>query len=85
MLDELFYRVELIPKWNPAVTESHKVQIINENTDITYQISANWGGGVVTSRDFVTLRHWELVNNVYVLAWQPAEHPSLQKCDKYIR
>ncbi|XP_017769535.1 PREDICTED: stAR-related lipid transfer protein 3 [Nicrophorus vespilloides] len=85
LLDELFYRVENIPKWNPALLDSHKVQTIDENTDICYQVSAEGARGAVSSRDFVTLRHWGLIEDTYLIACVATEHPSVPSNDKYIR
>lgn len=39
------------------------LQTIDKQTDITYQVSAPSGGGLVGSRDFVNLRCWQLVQN----------------------
>lgn len=85
LLDELFYKIENLPKWNPAVLESLKIQPIDEFTDITYQVSTDGGAGLVSSRDFVTLRYWTSMNNRYVIASTGVEHPSVPKNDKYIR
>lgn len=85
LLDELFYKIESLPKWNSSVLESVKIQPIDEYTDITYQISTDGGAGLVASRDFVTLRYWTLVNECYVIASTGVEHPSLPKNEKYIR
>ena len=40
---------------------------MDRNTDITYQVCAEGGGGAVSVRDFVYLRHWELVDGVVVM------------------
>jgi hypothetical protein len=85
LLDELFYRVETLPQWNSTLLESHKVQVIDEHTDISYQIGADGAAGVVSSRDFVNLRHWDVIEGRYVIACVGTEHPSLPKNDKYIR
>lgn len=85
LLDELFYKIENLPKWNSSVLESLKIQSVDEYTDITYQISTDGGAGLVSSRDFVTLRYWTLVNECYVIASTGVEHPSIPKTDKYIR
>lgn len=85
LLDELFYKVDGLAQWNPSVLESHKIQPIDEHTDITYQVSADGGAGMVASRDFVTLRHWSLIDDAYVIACMATEHPSMPKSEKYIR
>ncbi|KAK5648235.1 hypothetical protein RI129_003127 [Pyrocoelia pectoralis] len=84
LLEELFYKVETIPQWNPALLESHKIQSIDEHTDICYQISADTAG-VVTSRDFVNIRHWGVVEGCYVIGYSAAEHPSVVRSEKYVR
>lgn len=85
LLDEFFYRVETLPKWNPTILESHKVQVIDEHTDICYQIGAPGAGGLVTSRDFVLLRYWDFVEGRYIITVVSSEHPSLPKHNRYIR
>ncbi|KAH8290329.1 hypothetical protein KR054_001960 [Drosophila jambulina] len=63
LMEDLFYRIEDCPKWNPALLESRIVRKINSYTDITYQVSIGGGGGMVKSRDFVNLRSWRLFYN----------------------
>lgn len=55
--------MEKIPKWNPTVLESKILKKIDKYTDITYQVSAPGGGGLVASRDFVNLRCWKVIKN----------------------
>lgn len=38
-------------------------QKIDSHTDITYSVAAPAAGGLVESRDFVDLRHWQLMKN----------------------
>ncbi|KAH8269579.1 hypothetical protein KR018_009566 [Drosophila ironensis] len=63
LMEDLFYRIEDCPKWNPALLESRIVRKINSYTDITYQVSIGGGGGMVKSRDFVNLRCCRLFYN----------------------
>ncbi|KAF5275047.1 hypothetical protein FQA39_LY06984 [Lamprigera yunnana] len=84
LLEELFYKVETIPQWNPALLESHKVQSIDEYTDISYQISTDTAG-IVSSRDFVNFRHWGVIDGCFVIAYSAVEHPAVARCEKYIR
>ncbi|XP_054738818.1 steroidogenic acute regulatory protein-like [Anastrepha obliqua] len=63
LMDELFYKIENVPKWNPTLLESKIVHKINSYTDITYQASVGGGGGMVKSRDFINLRCWRLFRN----------------------
>ncbi|XP_030375466.1 steroidogenic acute regulatory protein-like [Scaptodrosophila lebanonensis] len=63
LMEELFYRIEDVPKWNPTLLESKIVRKVNSYTDITYQVSVGGGGGMVKSRDFVNLRSFRLFHN----------------------
>ncbi|KAJ8942315.1 hypothetical protein NQ318_005307 [Aromia moschata] len=85
LLDELYLKIQELPKWNTTLKESHKVQAIDEYTDITYQISADAAGGLVSSRDFVNLRHWACVEGCYVICSIKTDHPSLPLNKKFVR
>ncbi|XP_049782967.1 steroidogenic acute regulatory protein-like [Schistocerca cancellata] len=81
----LFESVEQFPSWNPTVLQSHRVQVIDERTDVIYQVVADGAGGVFSSRDFVLLRNWNMKNGCYVVASASVTHPSIPKHNKYIR
>ncbi|XP_065167926.1 steroidogenic acute regulatory protein-like isoform X1 [Atheta coriaria] len=83
LFEELFYRVETMPEWNPALMESYRVQVIDEHTDISYQISANGARGAVSSRDFINLRQWKRLEDGYAIASVSTSHPSLN--DKNVK
>ncbi|KAL1512666.1 hypothetical protein ABEB36_002223 [Hypothenemus hampei] len=85
LLDELYCGIGNLSNWTSSVKESYKVQAIDEHTDITYQISEDGAGGLVSSRDFVNLRHWANINDTYVMACVKCDHPRLPPNKKYIR
>lgn len=66
LIDWLFDDIEEFPSWNKLVTESVKLQNIDENTDIVYQTTSALGGGLITARDFVNLRHRRKCGNYYI-------------------
>ncbi|XP_020286625.1 steroidogenic acute regulatory protein-like [Pseudomyrmex gracilis] len=67
LIDWLFDTIEEFPSWNKLVTESIKLQNIDENTDIVYQTTSPYGPrGIITARDFVTLRHRKKCGNYYI-------------------
>lgn len=63
LLLKLFDDFDQLPTWNPTVLQSKILKRIDRNTDITYQVSAPAGGGIVASRDFVILRCWKAMCN----------------------
>lgn len=43
-------------------------QSVDSCTDVVYQVAAEGPGGVVTSRDFVNVRHWKKIEDSWVCA-----------------
>ncbi|TGZ47536.1 StAR-related lipid transfer protein 3 [Temnothorax longispinosus] len=68
VINLLFDNIEEQTSWNKLVTESMKLQTIDENTDIVYQATSPFGGGLITARDFVILRHRKKCDNYYITA-----------------
>jgi len=78
LMEELYYRLEDLPSWNPTVEEVRLVQVVDHRTDVTHQVCAEAGGGLVSVRDFVNLRHWEQRSDgSYVSAVVSVVHPSM--------
>ncbi|XP_046819300.1 steroidogenic acute regulatory protein-like isoform X1 [Vespa crabro] len=66
LINWLFDGVEAAPTWNKLVTESMKLQQIDENTDIVYQATGPQGGGLIGARDFIILRYRNMYGNYYI-------------------
>ena len=39
LLEELFYKMEQVPAWNPTLVECRVIQPIDQYTDISYQVT----------------------------------------------
>ena len=50
---------------------------MDSNTDVLYQACASYGGGTISTRDFVYLRRWELIDSNYICALISADHTSV--------
>ena len=85
LLEELFYKIEQVPTWNPTLVDSRTIQPIDECTDISYQVCAEAGGGVVSTRDFVNIRHWAVVEGVYVSAGGSVQHQAMPPQPRKVR
>ena len=78
LMEELYYGLENLPAWNPTVEEARLVQVVDHATDITHQVCAEAGGGLVSVRDFVNLRHWEhQTDGAFVSAVVSVSHPAM--------
>ncbi|CAG7827042.1 unnamed protein product, partial [Allacma fusca] len=73
IVTELFHNFESMPNWNPNVIKCQILQKIDAATDVSYQISKS--GGPVSSRDFVTLRHYKAKSDgTHILAAVSVKH-----------
>lgn len=77
VMEELFFRINDFPKWSTMVSESYKIQTIDEHTDICYQRSSPAAGGMVSAREFVNIRRWKKIDDKYVIVFAKTEHPSV--------
>jgi len=85
LLEELFYNLEVGPMWNPTIVDCRILQPIDEFTDVSYHVSADAAGGVVSTRDFVVLRHWSQMDGSYVSAGCSVEHTAMPAQPKKVR
>ncbi|XP_016773416.1 steroidogenic acute regulatory protein-like isoform X2 [Apis mellifera] len=85
IVNRLFDEVELLPTWNRLVTESKKLQYIDENTDIVYQATSAQGGGIIGARDFVILRHRIHYGNYYINSGTSVPLTSLPNRNNVVR
>jgi hypothetical protein len=60
-------------------------QAIDAHTDINYQVAKEAGGGIISSRDFVILRHWGMKDSCYVSAGISIKHPNVPPVKQYVR
>jgi len=77
LLEELFYNIEQAPSWNPTLVDCRIIQHLDECTDISYQVCAEAVGGMISTRDFVNIRHWGVVDGVYVSAGGSVLHQAM--------
>ncbi|XP_076244683.1 steroidogenic acute regulatory protein-like isoform X2 [Calliopsis andreniformis] len=85
LVDQLFDEIESLPSWNKLVTESKKLQYIDENTDIVYQATSPQGGGIIGARDFVILRHRIQYGNYYINSGTSVPFSSLPSRSNVVR
>jgi hypothetical protein len=60
-------------------------QVIDAHTDISYQVAKEVAGGIISSRDFVILRHWGMKDNCFVSAGVSVKHPNVPPVKQYVR
>ncbi|XP_014245866.1 steroidogenic acute regulatory protein-like [Cimex lectularius] len=79
----LYDNLESFPEWNPSIQEAKVLQEIDSCTDISYQISKKVG--LVASREYITLRHWEEKYGYCIIASGSVIWPRLPTSKKIVR
>ncbi|XP_033110701.1 stAR-related lipid transfer protein 3-like [Anneissia japonica] len=72
-------------KWNTTVIECRLLHSISSTADIVYSVAAEGAGGVVASRDFVSVRTYQIEGSVYRCASKSVEYPEMEPVKKYVR
>ncbi|CAG0878521.1 unnamed protein product [Darwinula stevensoni] len=76
---------ENVPSWNPSVRKYVNVADVNDRCKIQYQVSAPQGGGFITSRDFLSVSCYRLVNGTYYAGYVSTTWPGYEPTNDYVR
>ncbi|XP_072106187.1 stAR-related lipid transfer protein 3-like, partial [Mobula birostris] len=82
---EVILQPEKMVTWNRTVAVCQVLQRVDDNTMITYDVSAGAAGGVVSARDFVNVRRIEKKGEMYISSGMSTTHDSRPPLKKYIR
>ncbi|CAL1536752.1 unnamed protein product [Lymnaea stagnalis] len=85
LYEEMTFKPELQSAWNKAIKESRVLQVVDDHTDVLYNVAAEIAGGVITSRDFVSLRTWGQRDGVYIGSGMGVNHPDMPPQKNYVR
>ncbi|XP_006819426.1 stAR-related lipid transfer protein 3-like [Saccoglossus kowalevskii] len=85
LFEELFYKIEGSPKWNPTIAKAKILHTVDDYTDISYNVAKESAGGIVASRDFVTVRHWQLTNGMYISSGQAVTYADMPPTKDVVR
>ncbi|MEQ2275092.1 StAR- lipid transfer protein 3 [Xenotaenia resolanae] len=72
-------------QWNKTVSVCQILQRVDDNTLVTYDVSAGAAGGVVSARDFVNVRRVERKRDCYMSAGMATNHDAKPPCGRYVR
>lgn len=85
LFKELIVNIKDAKMWNPTILDGEVLERLDSTTDVCYTVTADAAGGLVRSRDFVTLRHWKWDDDVLLSAGVGVEHPLRPACPQYVR
>ncbi|XP_057717126.1 stAR-related lipid transfer protein 3 isoform X2 [Corythoichthys intestinalis] len=82
---EVILQPEKMVLWNRTVSACQILQRVDDNTLVTYDVSAGAAGGVVSPRDFVNVRRVERKRDRYLSAGMAAHHDAQAPGGRYVR
>nr|XP_057905328.1 stAR-related lipid transfer protein 3 [Doryrhamphus excisus] len=82
---EVILQPEKMVMWNRTVSVCQILQRVDDNTLVTYDVSAGAAGGVVSARDFVNVRRVERKRDCYLSAGMATEHDAKPPGGRYVR
>lgn len=82
---EVILQPEKMVQWNRTVSVCQILQRVDDNTMVSYDVSAGAAGGVVSPRDFVNVRRVERRRDCYISAGMAANHSSKPPHSRYVR
>ncbi|XP_072937652.1 steroidogenic acute regulatory protein-like [Epargyreus clarus] len=56
LYEEFKDNITKLPEWNPTILKSELIKEVAPNIDLSYQVTAGGGRGIISPRDFVILR-----------------------------
>uniref|UniRef100_A0A8C5V140 StAR-related lipid transfer protein 3 n=1 Tax=Microcebus murinus TaxID=30608 RepID=A0A8C5V140_MICMU len=82
---EVMLQPERMVLWNKTVTACQILQRVEDNTLVSYDVSAGAAGGVVSPRDFVNVRRIERRRDRYLSSGIATIHSAKPATHKYVR
>ncbi|KAM4034036.1 stAR-related lipid transfer protein 3 isoform 2-T3 [Anomaloglossus baeobatrachus] len=82
---EVILQPEKMVLWNRTVAVCQILQRVDDNTLVSYDVSAGAAGGVVSPRDFVNIRRIERRKDRYLSAGIAGTHHTRPPLTKYVR
>lgn len=82
---EVILQPEKMVLWNKTVSACQILQRVDDNTLVSYDVSAGAAGGVVSARDFVNVRRVERKRDCYLSAGMATDHDAKPPTCRYVR
>ncbi|KAJ8414318.1 hypothetical protein AAFF_G00051880 [Aldrovandia affinis] len=82
---EVILQPEKMVQWNRTISGCQILQRVDDNTMVSYDVSAGAAGGVVSPRDFVNVRRVERRRDCYVSAGMATCHEAKPPHSRYVR
>lgn len=88
-LADLIKDCDTVTKWNQTLTESRTLKKLTDDTMISYQVTSEGGGGLVSARDFVYGSKAKYIDGphgeIFVMGGKSVDFPDAPKNSKLVR
>ncbi|MBN3271578.1 STAR3 protein, partial [Polyodon spathula] len=82
---EVILQPEKMVQWNRTIAACQVLQRVDDNTLVSYDVSAGAAGGVVSPRDFVNVRRVERRRDRYISSGIATNHEAKPLHSRYVR
>ncbi|XP_072298983.1 stAR-related lipid transfer protein 3 [Eucyclogobius newberryi] len=82
---EVILQPEKMVHWNKTVSACQILQRVDDNTLVSWDVSAGAAGGVVSARDFINVRRIERRKDCYLSAGMATEHGAKPPSGRFVR
>merc|ERR1711874_21921 len=85
LLIEAMSDTDKITEWNKTLTQAKVLKVLNEECVISYQVTTDGGGGVVSARDFVFASKKGYLGETFVMGGKSVEYKEAPSSGKIVR
>merc|ERR1711893_583309 len=85
LLIEAISDTDHVTDWNKTLTEAKVLKTLNKDCAISYQVTSEGGGGMVSARDFVYVSKKGYNGNVFVMGGKSVEFKDAPTSGKIVR
>merc|ERR1711936_200875 len=85
LLIEAITNTDKVCEWNATLTEARVLKTVNKNCVISYQVTSDGGGGLVSARDFVYVSKKGYDGATFVMGGQSVEFKDAPAKGKIVR
>merc|ERR1712032_435506 len=85
LLIEAMRDTDKVVDWNKTLLQSKLLKRINDEFSITYQVTSDGGGGMVSSRDFVYCAKTGFKGDVFVMGGRSVDYKDAPSSSKIVR
>lgn len=85
LLIEAIGDTDHVTDWNKTLTEAKVLKTLNKDCAISYQVTSEGGGGMVSARDFVYVSKKGYNGNVFVMGGKSVDFKDAPNSNKIVR